>query len=81
VTLDVFLTRTHEGEHAGDLTDFDLSELLAAVQAGEMTETVRLSLSWVLQQLIEAELTATIGAAPGQRADSRVTQRTGTARS
>jgi len=59
------------------LTDFDLSELLAAVQAGEMTETVLLSLSWVLQQLIEAELTATIGAAPGQRSESRTAQRNG----
>jgi putative transposase len=59
------------------LTDFDLSELLAAVQAGEMTETVRLSLSWVLQQLIEAELTATIGAAPGQRVEGRTAQRNG----
>jgi putative transposase len=59
------------------LTDHDLSELLAAVQAGEMTETVRLSLSWVLQQLIEAELTATIGAAPGQRAEGRLAQRNG----
>ena len=59
------------------LTDHDLSELLAAVQAGEMTETVRLSLSWVLQQLIEAELTATIGAAPGQRSESRLAQRNG----
>ncbi len=59
------------------LTDHDLSELLAAVQAGEMTETVRLSLAWVLQQLIEAELTATIGAAPGQRAEGRLAQRNG----
>jgi putative transposase len=59
------------------LTDHDLSELLAAVQAGEMTDTVRLSLAWVLQQLIEAELTATIGAAPGQRSDSRTAQRNG----
>jgi len=59
------------------LTDHDLSELLAAVQAGEMTDTVRLSLAWVLQQLIEAELTATIGAAPGQRSEGRLAQRNG----
>ena len=59
------------------LTDHDLSELLAAVQAGEMTETVRLSVAWVLQQLIEAELTATIGAAPGQRSEARTAQRNG----
>src|SRR5579875_1838670 len=42
-----------------------------------MTDTVRLSLCWVLQQLIEAELTATIGAAPGQRSESRTAQRNG----
>lgn len=59
------------------LTDHDLSEVLAAVQAGEMTDTVRLSLAWVLQQLIEAELTATISAASGQRTDSRTAQRNG----
>lgn len=40
------------------LTDHDLSELLAALKAGEMTDTIRTSLEWVLQQLIEAEATA-----------------------
>jgi len=45
------------------LTEFDLSDLLVAVQAGDITDTIRTSLAWVLQQLIEAELTATIGAA------------------
>lgn len=59
------------------LTDSDLSDLLAAVQAGELTEKIRTSLAWVLQQLIEAELTATIGAAPGERAESRLAQRNG----
>ena len=46
------------------LTDHDLSELLAALKAGEMTDTVRTSLEWILQQLIEAEVTAVIGAGP-----------------
>lgn len=59
------------------LTDHDLSALLAAVTAGDMTETVRTSVAWVLQELIEAELTATIGAAPGQRNDARTAQRNG----
>lgn len=54
-----------------------MSELLAAVQAGEMTDTVRLSLARVLHQLMEAELTATIGAAPGQRSETRTAQRNG----
>jgi putative transposase len=58
-------------------TDSDLSELLAAVQAGEMTDKIRLSLAWVLQQLIEAELTATIGAGPHERAESRSNLRNG----
>lgn len=58
-------------------TDSDLSELLAAVKAGELTEKIRTSLAWVLQQLIEAELTATIGAAPHERTESRTAQRNG----
>jgi putative transposase len=59
------------------LTESDLSDLLAAVQAGELTEKIRTSLAWVLQQLIEAELTATIGAGRHERTDSRVAQRNG----
>jgi len=59
------------------LTDHDLSELLAALKAGEMTDTIRASLEWVLQQLIEAELTAFIGAGPHERNDTRTNQRNG----
>ena len=59
------------------LTEFDLSELLAAIKAGEMTDTIRTSLEWVLQQLIEAEATAFIGAGPHERTATRVTQRNG----
>jgi transposase-like protein len=59
------------------LTDSSLSKLLAAVQAGDITDTVRTSLAWVLQELIEAELTATIGAAPHERTDNRGAQRNG----
>ena len=55
----------------------DLSELLAALKAGEMTDTIRASVEWVLQQLIEAEATAVIGALPHERTDTRVTQRNG----
>ena len=58
-------------------TDSDLSELLAAVQAGELTEKIRTSLTWVLQQLIEAELSATIGASPHERSESRTALRNG----
>jgi len=59
------------------LTNHDLSELLAALKAGEMTETVRTSLQWVLQALIQAEVTAVIGAEPHERAETRTTQRNG----
>ena len=41
-----------------------LSELLEAVKAGGLTQKIRTSLAWVLQQLIEAELTDTSGAGP-----------------
>ena len=59
------------------LTDSDLSDLLAAIKAGEMTDTIRTSLEWVLQQLIEAEATAFIGAARHERSDTRTAQRYG----
>ena len=59
------------------LNDSDLSDLLAALKAGEMTDTIRTSLEWILQQLIEAEATAAIGALPHERSESRTTQRNG----
>ena len=59
------------------LTDSDLSELLAALKAGEVTDTIRTSLEWILQQLIEAEATALIGAGLHERAETRTTQRNG----
>ncbi len=59
------------------LTESDLSELLAALQAGEMTDTIRTSLEWILNQLIEAEATAVIGARPHERTDARTAQRNG----
>ena len=57
------------------LTDSDLSELLAALKAGEVTDTVRSSLEWILQQLIEAEATAFIGAARHGSRDRRANAR------
>ena len=59
------------------LTESDLSELLAALKAGEMTDTIRTSLEWVLQQLIEAEAAAVIGAGPHERTETRTNQRNG----
>ena len=59
------------------ITDHDLSDLLDALRAGEVTDTIRSSLEWILQQLIEAEATAVIGAAPHQRTEGRTAQRNG----
>lgn len=59
------------------LTDHDLSELLAALKAGDVNDTVRSSLEWILQQLIEAEVTAFIGAGPHERTETRSNQRNG----
>jgi transposase len=59
------------------LTESDLSELLAALKAGEMTDTIRSSLEWILRQLIEAEATAVIGASPHERTETRTAQRNG----
>jgi transposase-like protein len=77
VKLDVFLPEHTKETTPVTLTDHDLSDLLAAVTAGDITDTVRTSLSWVLQELIEAELTATIGAAPGQHSEARTALRNG----
>lgn len=71
------LPGSHEGDHAGDHHDLDLSALLEAVQSGDVTEKIRTSLQWVLQALIDAEATAVIGAAPHERTDGRTNQRHG----
>jgi putative transposase len=55
-----------------------LSELLAALTAGEGVDLVRELAQWALQQLIDAEATAVIGAAPWERTDTRVAERNGT---
>ena len=59
------------------LTQSDLSDLLAALKAGEMTDTIRRSLEWILQELIEAEATTVVGARLHERSDTRTTQRNG----
>ena len=56
------------------LTESDLSELLAAVQAGEMTETIRTSVAWVLrlpEQMIMTVTTAQIGQSRSRSAQRR----------
>ncbi|MBV9412862.1 MAG: IS256 family transposase [Acidimicrobiia bacterium] len=59
------------------LTDHDLSELLAALKAGEVTDTIRTSLEWILQELIEAEAAAVIGAERHERSATRTNLRNG----
>jgi len=54
-----------------------VSELLEALNVGEGTDLVRELARWALQQLIEAEATARIGAGAWERADGRVTHRNG----
>jgi putative transposase len=57
--------------------EFDLSELLDALRAGDLSDPIRASLQWVLQALIEAEATEAIGAGPHERSASRTNQRNG----
>lgn len=59
------------------LSQSALSELLDAICAGGSTDVMREAMSLVLQELIEAEATAAIGAARYERTDERVTHRNG----
>jgi putative transposase len=58
--------------------EFDISELLEAVRAGDGIDVVREGVAFVLQALIEAEATSVIGAAPFERTATRTNQRNGT---
>ena len=55
---------------------FDLAARLAGTDAS-LTSSLRDILAAALQELIEAELTATIGAAPGERTPDLLAQRKG----
>jgi transposase-like protein len=59
------------------LTESALSELLAALQVGEGVDLVRELAGWALQQLIETEATAAIGAGRYERSGDRVAERNG----
>ncbi|NGM16249.1 IS256 family transposase [Verrucosispora sioxanthis] len=54
-----------------------LLEVLDAVKAADVNDRVRQAAETIYQALIEAELTAVIGAAPHQRSEARVAQRNG----
>jgi transposase-like protein len=53
----------------------DLAARLAGTDGLSLSTSLRDILTAALQELIEAELTATIGAAPGERTPERVAQR------
>ena len=59
--------------------EFALSDLAARLTGTDATLSTSLRdiLTVALQELIEAELTATIGAAPGEHTSERVTHRNG----
>ena len=54
-----------------------LLEVLDALKAADVNDRVRQAAETIYQALIEAELTAVIGAAPHQRSEARVAQRNG----
>jgi putative transposase len=54
-----------------------LLEVLDALKSAEVDDRIRQAAQTIYQALIEAELTAVIGAAPHQRAPDRLTQRNG----
>jgi transposase-like protein len=59
------------------LSQSALLELLAALDAADGVERVRLSLQRMYQELIEAEASEVIGAGLHERSDARLTQRNG----
>ena len=60
------------------LSQSALLEVLDALKASDSTDVIRKALQVMLQQLIDAEATAFIGAEPHQRTAERITQRNGT---
>src|SRR5215213_6524498 len=54
-----------------------LIEVLEALRAADVDDRIRQAAQTIYQALIEAELTAVIGAAPNERNESRTGQRNG----
>ena len=59
------------------LDESAVSDLFDALTTGEGTDLVRELAQWALQQLIEVEATARIGAGAWERTDGRSTHRNG----
>jgi putative transposase len=66
-----------EKGHAMALDQFALLELLEALKLADVDDRIRTATETLYQALIEAELTATIGAGPHERTDARTAQRNG----
>jgi len=65
-------------EHAMALDQSALLELVEMLKTGDGGELMRRLLTTILQELVDAEATAFIGAEPHQRTEARTTQRNGT---
>ena len=59
------------------LSQFDVSELLGALRAGDGVDLIRDLVRVVLQELVEAEAAEAIGAGRYERSGERVTERNG----
>jgi len=55
-----------------------LLELVEMLKTGDGAELMRRLLTTILQEMVDAEATAFVGAEPNQRTDTRTTQRNGT---
>src|ERR1700712_1627087 len=70
------LTEGHK--HTMALDQSALLELLAQLKLTDVPDRIRTATEALYQQLIDAEATAFIGAAPFERTDGRIAQRNGT---
>src|SRR5215207_5111513 len=78
VSLCVIPAKEHiERSHAMALDQSALLEVLEALKAADGDDRVRQAAGTIYQALIEAELTAVIGAGPHERTETRVAQRNG----
>ncbi len=66
-----------EKGHAMALDQSALLDLLEALKAADVDDRIRTATETLYQALIEAELTAVIGAGPHERTESRTAQRNG----
>jgi transposase-like protein len=68
---------SEEKGHAMALDQSALLELLEALKAADVDDRIRTATETLYQALIEAELTAVIGAGPHERTETRTAQRNG----